>query len=131
MSFQEEIRALLQKHNPFDERIFGNDAWSAALAGFDDSSEWLPQHFRAWLPADAHLGATRLRTCARQSSDRRPISFTQFQSYLLIAPVVTCDLDPRRTMNDNKHVQIWFGGVLVSTWETRQRRHAEDGSLAS
>ena len=24
-----------------------------------------------------------------------------------------------------------FGGVLVSTWETRQRRHAEDGSLAS
>src|SRR5438445_12205006 len=26
---------------------------------------------------------------------------------------------------------VAYGGVLVSTWKRRQRRHAEDGSLAS
>ncbi len=29
------------------------------------------------------------------------------------------------------HSTLAAGGVLVSTWKTRQRRHAEDGSWAS
>ena len=39
-------------------------------------------------------------------------------------------LDPEGAMNDDSFVEM-EGGVLVSTWEMRQRRHAEDGSLAS
>jgi len=38
------------------------------------------------------------------------------------------------TTRANGAMMITFtfvGGALVSTWEMRQRRHAEDGSLAS
>jgi len=38
-------------------------------------------------------------------------------------------LDRVRKSRDDEYVR--FGGALVSTWEMRQRRHAEDGSLAS
>jgi len=37
-------------------------------------------------------------------------------------------LDPRPFMRDSASA---VGGVPVSTWEMRQWRHAEDGSLAS
>ena len=49
--------------------------------------------------------------------------------------------DPLFGSHDNPLLLTWgrfwaslccpHGGVLVSTWEIRQRRHAEDGSLAS
>src|ERR1035441_3955365 len=38
-------------------------------------------------------------------------------------------LDCRRESGES--IPVARGGVLVSTWETRQRRHAEDGSWAS
>src|SRR5436309_14249963 len=38
-------------------------------------------------------------------------------------------LDRRADLRD--YSRVVFGGVLVSTWGIRQRRHAEDGSLAS
>ena len=38
-------------------------------------------------------------------------------------------LDRAHKSRDDGYVR--FGGALVSTWEMRQRRHAEDGSLAS
>jgi len=38
-------------------------------------------------------------------------------------------LDVRAGVGENRTAV--YGGVLVSTWETRQRRHAEDGSWAS
>ena len=38
-------------------------------------------------------------------------------------------LDPARECSDTLSTSV--GGVLVSTWRIRQRRHAEDGPLAS
>lgn len=38
-------------------------------------------------------------------------------------------LDRVRKLRDDDYVR--FGGALVSTWEMRQRRHAEDDALAS
>ena len=45
--------------------------------------------------------------------------------FSLLRPV----LDRPRDMRDS--AKAVDGGVLVSTWEMRQWRHAEDGSLAS
>jgi len=39
------------------------------------------------------------------------------------------EIDPWARLGDIRSVAC--GGVLVSTLKTRQRRHAEDGSLAS
>jgi len=41
--------------------------------------------------------------------------------------------DSSLTARTNRAMIFTFalGGALVSTWEMRQRRHAEDGSLAS
>jgi hypothetical protein len=40
-------------------------------------------------------------------------------------------LDRRGELKDDVIAESKDGGALVSTWGTRQRRHAEDGSLAS
>jgi len=40
-------------------------------------------------------------------------------------------LDRRGKLKEDGSAELNDGGALVSTWGTRQRRHAEDGSLAS
>jgi hypothetical protein len=40
-------------------------------------------------------------------------------------------LDRRGKLKDDAIAESKDGGALVSTWGMRQRRHAEDGSLAS
>jgi hypothetical protein len=40
-------------------------------------------------------------------------------------------LDRRGELKDDVIAESKDGGALVSTWGMRQRRHAEDGSLAS
>jgi hypothetical protein len=40
-------------------------------------------------------------------------------------------LDRRGKLKDDAFAESKDGGAPVSTWEMRQRRHAEDGSLAS
>ena len=40
-------------------------------------------------------------------------------------------LDRRGKLKDYSSAESNDGGALVSTWGTRQRRHAEDGSLTS
>ena len=55
-----------------------------------------------------------------QHSNTPPLRFRRFPT------------PSRLTFGTNRaKVSLLVGGVLVSTWETRQRRHAEDGSLAS
>jgi len=39
--------------------------------------------------------------------------------------------DRQAGLEDYNVPEVLDGGALVSTWEMRQRRHAEDGSLAS
>jgi hypothetical protein len=55
----------------------------------------------------------------------------KIQPEAVFPPFTGCadsSLTARKSRDD---VIVRFGGALVSTWEMRQRRHAEDGSLAS
>ncbi len=51
--------------------------------------------------------------------------------YLLLRNSLPCVVCLTKPLKKPILVLFRYGGVLVSTWEIRQRRHAEDGSLAS
>jgi len=59
--------------------------------------------------------------------DIRSIIHPRFSIFIRCPPFRRLD-HPPESGDDNC---VRFGGAPVSTWETRQRRHAEDDALAS
>src|SRR5205085_2035176 len=79
------------------------------------------------------LGRARLSSARRAAICGRRGALRTGAPYLPLSlrrtPIVPLDLDSSRKSVDIESFR--YGGVLVSTWEIRQRRHVEDGSLAS
>ena len=81
--------------------------------------------------ADARLAATKFRValnCTPHVSRNSNVVVSRSVKRIAILPYRLESLDGRLALADSPFVA---GGVLVSTWKMRQRRHAEDGSLAS